>query len=122
MGLLLVDEVAVLACGSFFCKVAKSDCAAERFPADRSFPNCWISCCTCCFWLCALPDSSKSKRLLLEIPETDIKNLPFSRGGTTWQNRSAPTSQTLVSPCSSILDDSLSRMTAKTAAIWPLVQ
>src|SRR5271155_5388248 len=75
MGLLFCDVDVV--CGASFCNVAKSACAAERFPADKSCPNCWTSCCTCCFWLCGPADSSKSKRLLLEIPETDMKNLLY---------------------------------------------
>src|SRR5579863_5708216 len=73
IGLLLCGDAAEVACGEFFSKVAKSDCAADRFPADKSFPNCWISCCNCCFLLVALAESRRSKRLVLEIPETDIK-------------------------------------------------
>src|SRR5580704_2743612 len=83
MGLLLADDAAAVAWGASFCKVAKSAWAAERFPAAKSFPNCWISCCNCCFWLWTLSVPSRSKRLLLEIPETDIQNLPFDQAA--WQ-------------------------------------
>src|SRR5580700_10240016 len=100
MGLLFCEVDAV--CGASFCKVAKSACAAERFPADKSCPNFWTSCCTCCFWLCGLADSSKSKRLLLEIPETDMKISSVAQAARMYAlefnslNRSATASTTLV--------------------------
>jgi len=40
-------------CGPSCVKVAKSDCAADRFPVCRSCPSCSNSCCIslCALWL-----------------------------------------------------------------------